>query len=858
MNEHDARLSAAVEEAEDVALRDPEVALAFLDGLDLHALRSREPRLAARIGYLRARLLALRGWYDDALGAIRAARRDWLAGGSVLDALATDLGRATVLVDVGEHQQSVTVSQTLLTRLTAAGVPPEREEDAMSVRARAHHNLGNAWSGLGDHDEALRHYDLAANLYSAIGWRRLRAETDANRGVTYLRLGMAHRALAELGASVRALRAEGHEIMALHTEIDLADAHLALDDAPTALWLLSAVRSRLEDLGAVPDLGRLAVVVARALCDLGRPDQAHAEALAAYERFTELTMVSEAARAMAVAAWASHLEGRLERGIQEIGVALSLFAGTSNRPAEAAAQIVRGRLEAAAGRRKEAAEVLVEHAALLERMRDNVTACEAHLLLAELAEDVTEARAHLDRAVELVQSLDVPALRARLDLGRARVDRRRGDLTAAAGRLRATLLRQRRGVRRPRGPAEMLPSRGGARDEALGELLDVLLRSGTRDGTVAAWRWASWSNAHLVEELSGRQPVARGWQDPEELPLLEGPVLQYHAVGADLVAFVVRDAQVHARRLPGALAESRRQVDAWRRACALRRLAGGDGGRGTAGRTGRLALTTLQSLLLDPVADLLEDVPGTPLLVVAPGHLASVPFEALACDGDEPLGLRYPLTFAPALTPDPTIAPPSISGARESTLVLAVPDQQAPAVLHDAMVISALRPEAEVHVGARATAAVLRERSRGRDLIHLACHATFDATDPAASTLALGDGPLDGGALRSLDLHDSVLFLAACEGGRLGDDAGAPAGLAWSALAAGARAVLAATWSVDDAATSRFVGCFYRHVAVGRSLQDAVARARVEVAGDDPDPFHWAAFRLTCTPRTALGDTFAH
>lgn len=854
MEERDALLGAAVDEAEEIALRDPEAALATLDRLDLAGLRGRDPALAARIGYLRARLLAtVRGAYDEALGAIRGARRDWLTSGNVLDALATDLGRASVLHDVGDHEQAVTVSRTLLARLATAAVPPEREDDATSVRARAHHNMGNAWSGLGDYDAALRNYDLAANLYSAIGWRRLQAETDANRGLAYLRLGMAHRALAELATAVRALRAEGHELAALRTEVDLAEAHLALDDAPSALWLLQAVRSRLAELSAAPDLGRLGVVLAQALSDLGMPERAHKEATAAYQLFTDLTMVSECGRALTVAAWSSHLQGARDRALAEIEIALSLFADSGNRPGEALARLVLGQVEADRGQTRRAVDLITASTTALEEMQDNVNAGHAHLLLADLSTTPAETRAHLERAVELVQSLDVPALGARLALSRARHDRRQGDRGGAASRLRAALLRTARAHR----PAVAAPGlealRGGVRDEALSELLDVLLSVGTNSGAVEAWRWANWSKARTVTDLGPAPRSGRSWDHPDQLRVLAGPILQYHVVGADVVAFVVRDHQVHVRRLTGAVPPSRHHVTQWEAACALRRLGTGAAHSVPTADAEHPSLVALHSLLLDPVADLIEDEPGAPLLVVAHRHLYAVPFEALH-DGGDPFAARHQLAFTAALEPVVVDVPPTAPGNTQSTLVLAVPDDRAPAILHDAMLVTALRPDAEVYVGARATSAVLRERGPDHDVVHVATHAAFDAAQPFTSALQLADGPLTSSELRHFDLGGTLVFLAACDGGRAADGLTGPAGLAWSLLAAGSRTVLAATWAVADDATSAFVRSFYSHLAAGRRFHAAAHAARADLARERPDPYDWAAFRIICSSPTAVAD----
>jgi CHAT domain-containing protein len=349
---------------------------------------------------------------------------------------------------------------------------------------------------------------------------------------------------------------------------------------------------------------------------------------------------------------------------------------------------------------------------------------------------------------------------------------------------------------------------------------------------------------------TGRTPVPLAPPGPTPVP--EGPVLQYHVLRSDVVAFVVREGQVHARRLRGVADPTRQLARTWRAECS--RL-------GSAARVvadlpvrpaGTEALTELHHLLIEPIEDLIDDLYGQPLLVIPHRHLFSVPFEALAGDG-EPLCERFRLAFCIGLTADSFAALPADSKVDPgSTLVVAVPDERAPAISVEADLVASLRPDAEVFVGAGALSRTLARRAAGKEVVHVACHATFRPDNPMRSGLLLSDGWMTAGQIVDLDLTDSLVVLSACGSGRSSDTLAEPAGLAWAFTAAGCRAVVASTWVVDDDATRDFMHAFYVRLASGQAPRDALEQARSEIARTRPHPYHWAAFRYLCSPTTAL------
>ena len=90
-----------------------------------------------------------------------------------------------------------------------------------------------------------------------------------------------------------------------------------------------------------------------------------------------------------------------------------------------------------------------------------------------------------------------------------------------------------------------------------------------------------------------------------------------------------------------------------------------------------------------------------------------------------------------------------------------------------------------------------------------------------------------------------LIVLSACD--TAGGDERAALGLAGIGVKAGARAVLASLWAVNDRSTAVLVPAFFEHLGDG-SASKAVAlqRAQRAMLRDDrhAHPYHWAAFVL--------------
>jgi CHAT domain-containing protein len=252
-----------------------------------------------------------------------------------------------------------------------------------------------------------------------------------------------------------------------------------------------------------------------------------------------------------------------------------------------------------------------------------------------------------------------------------------------------------------------------------------------------------------------------------------------------------------------------------------------------------------------------------PLVIVADGELAAVPFQALR---DRERG-RYLLQdheirFASSLAnADAQVSTGGGAGARP----LFVADPAFRAADHPGLprlhgLAGETRAAASRYAGAvvldsaSATPAAVRARLDGAGFFYFAGHAVFDDARPERSYLLLapdgtGDGRLTAAAVAAMDLRGlRLVVLSACETQRsVTGRAGGFAGLSGAMLAAGAEGVVGSLWRVDDAYTRALMREFHRAYLSSLNPAAALRQAQMRLLGSsDPSlrsPAAWAGFR---------------
>jgi CHAT domain-containing protein len=305
-------------------------------------------------------------------------------------------------------------------------------------------------------------------------------------------------------------------------------------------------------------------------------------------------------------------------------------------------------------------------------------------------------------------------------------------------------------------------------------------------------------------------------------------VLEYVAFGDTLGCFVVQQQSVRYHRL-GALKDLDELLDRWTLLC----------GRGEADITPAQIAMVLDGLarqLLTPFAEELQD--RQHLLIAPYGVLNRLPWPALVTRRwaiPEVVLLPGGGLWATQLPPasEPPGPPRLLSYAGEGTRQLAAVEQELAA-------IAPHLPGAVVQHNAPIAAVQQRPAPA---LLHIAAHGSTNSAAPLCSTIELADGPFLLLEAYHLDLRGTAMVvLSACETGVVPDQGGVALALIGGFLCAGAAAVVASLWAVNDNATRNLMEHFYAHLASGLRPAQALIVAANAIRNDHP--LDWAAFQL--------------
>lgn len=299
------------------------------------------------------------------------------------------------------------------------------------------------------------------------------------------------------------------------------------------------------------------------------------------------------------------------------------------------------------------------------------------------------------------------------------------------------------------------------------------------------------------------------------------------------------------------------------------------------GGDARVIGATLGAALLQPAVDGLD--PSVTRLVIVPDDiLARLPFEALLLHDGRYALERYAIGSAPSVGAllavrarpqqerplrllafgDPRFVAPASAGALDDpssatyrAAFAAVGGlTRLPESGREVRRLARYAPGADVRVGGDASEAYLRTNAiDGFRLIHFATHALVDQNAVTRSALALApggshDGFVGPGDILTLTLDADLVVLSSCgtAGGVVLRGEGIR-GLTAPLLQSGARAIVATGWRVDDAGATRVMEGFYRALAGGAVVVDALRAAKLEALRAGASPREWAAF-------VAIGD----
>jgi CHAT domain-containing protein/Tfp pilus assembly protein PilF len=258
----------------------------------------------------------------------------------------------------------------------------------------------------------------------------------------------------------------------------------------------------------------------------------------------------------------------------------------------------------------------------------------------------------------------------------------------------------------------------------------------------------------------------------------------------------------------------------------------------------------LYEMLIRPVEDQIKATSAKQLSIIATGKLRYIPFETLYdAKINEFLIQKYPVNY---LTRISTRSIPN-STLKGGVLALGNPVPRPPQNLPGSEVevrnIAQLLSGSSAYIGNDATLDRFKTQAPRFPFLHLATHGCFQpggckSLGMEENTLLFADSQFNIRDAALLGLQNTRLItLSACETAIQANSNGEEiSGMAYIFERAGAQAVMASLWSVDDAATKDLMVQFYQNINQGMSKNEALRQAKLSQIGRHP--FYWSPFIL--------------
>jgi hypothetical protein len=187
-----------------------------------------------------------------------------------------------------------------------------------------------------------------------------------------------------------------------------------------------------------------------------------------------------------------------------------------------------------------------------------------------------------------------------------------------------------------------------------------------------------------------------------------------------------------------------------------------------------------------------------------------------------------------------------MAGEWSGPLVVGNPTKDLPAAGREARTVAAILG-AKPLIGPKALKEIVLRALYNAPMIHMAAHAYFDERTPLESMILVADGTISAREIVGSFCEAELVVLSSCEGGTSSRVIGGEvAGLGHALLRAGARAVMASLWPVDDDATAFLMAEFYRSRRSGVDEATALSKAML-MTSEQPlwkHPYFWSGFVL--------------
>jgi CHAT domain-containing protein/Tfp pilus assembly protein PilF len=265
----------------------------------------------------------------------------------------------------------------------------------------------------------------------------------------------------------------------------------------------------------------------------------------------------------------------------------------------------------------------------------------------------------------------------------------------------------------------------------------------------------------------------------------------------------------------------------------------------------------LYDLLIRPVEAQIQATNPTQISIIAPEKLRQIPFETLYDQKKNQFLIeKYPINNLTRLSS--RALKPQTLRSTISVLALGNPfpkDGRAlPGAEAEVKAVTLALPGSRAYLGQHATLNRFKAEVLRFPLLHLATHGCFRAEGcpglkMPANTLLFADRNLSIAEAATLGLKDvELIVLSACQTATQADASGEElAGMAYLFERAGAKAVIASLWSVDDQKTQALMHDFYQHLSQGKTKAEALRQAKI--AKSKTHPYFWSPFVLIGDPQ---------
>jgi CHAT domain-containing protein/TolB-like protein len=277
----------------------------------------------------------------------------------------------------------------------------------------------------------------------------------------------------------------------------------------------------------------------------------------------------------------------------------------------------------------------------------------------------------------------------------------------------------------------------------------------------------------------------------------------------------------------------------------------------------RLGGLIFSHLLTEPARKRIQTAPPSPLYLRLDEQLLHVPWE-LCYDGADFLVNKFQvgrqvITSAPLSGSQAQQAVPDLL----KVLLVVDPTESLPQAAEEADRLCSLLdnvPGVEVTLmGGRGVRKVpLLSALQTHHVVHFAGHSQYDAACPSKSGWRLHEGLLTAGELSKLSHPPLLVFSNSCEAGATAQWStahyeGQAFGIGSAFLLAGVKNYIGTFWIVQDEESVHFSAAFYRSLAAGQSLGEALSAARQDgIQQRGWNSLSWASYMLYGDPAFTL------